>query len=82
MMLSAFALVIETEKLKVHSPTELLFMVKKLSVKKWVMILTPYFHYNLWDLTRNLSIVKLATMFLIRPAKMSVSTRETYRFSK
>ena len=33
MMLSAFALVIGTEKLEVHSPTELLFMVKKLSVK-------------------------------------------------
>ena len=33
MMLSAFGLVIETEKLEVHSPTELLFMVKKLSVK-------------------------------------------------
>ena len=35
MMLSAFVLhvVIETEKLEVHSPTELLFMVKKLWVK-------------------------------------------------
>ena len=33
MMLSAFVLVIETEKLEVHSATELLFMVKKLSVK-------------------------------------------------
>ena len=32
-MLSAFVLVIETENLEVHSPTELLFMVKKLSVK-------------------------------------------------
>ena len=34
MMLSAFVLVIETEKLEVYSPTELLFMVKTLSVKK------------------------------------------------
>ena len=33
MPLSAFVLVIETGKLEVHSPTELLFMVKKLSVK-------------------------------------------------
>ena len=55
MMPSAFVLVIETEKLQVHSPTDLLFVVKKLSVKKWVIRLTPYFHYNLWDLIGNLS---------------------------
>ena len=63
MMLSAFVLVIETEKLEVYSPTEPTVHGKKAKCKRWVIILTPYFHYNLWDLTRNLSIVKLATMF-------------------
>ena len=63
-MRSACVLVIETEKLEVHSPTELLFMVKRLSVKISSVgaDADTIFLYNLWDLTRNLSTVKRATM--------------------
>ena len=52
------------------------------------MIMTPYFHHNLYvgsdgkfNMSLSRTVQNLQLSILISPSKMSVSTRETYRFS-